>query len=412
MDLTIHRSADEIGGNCIELKSGGHRILLDIGRPLDAASKDVPAAMLLPQTLDRSTPAVVVLSHPHQDHYGLLPALPDDWPVWCGAATEKLIRLSGELFGLKTDRTFTHYRHGEPFVIGPFRITPFLTDHSAFDAHMLLVEAGGTRVFYTGDFRMCGRKSALVSNLMANPPSGIDALLMEGTTLGRDTIYPTEGELEEQFATLFRRTMGRVFITWSAQNIDRTVTLVRACIKTGRKLVIDLYTAEVLRVLGENGRLPQPDWSCIRVVVTGRLGNNYRRQGKEDLIDACVRNGIGAAKLQTETEPRVIMLRPGLLADYQSKGVVPGPADAWSFSMWEGYLKGDDVRTLEDWFRQGGSNIEHIHTSGHAAPGDLRAFASALSPKRLIPIHSFKWDENVASFRNVTRLKDGETIQL
>lgn len=30
--LTIHRSAAEIGGNCIEVANNGSRILLDIGR--------------------------------------------------------------------------------------------------------------------------------------------------------------------------------------------------------------------------------------------------------------------------------------------------------------------------------------------------------------------------------------------
>ena len=42
--------------------------------------------------------------------------------------------------------------------IGPFRITPQLVDHSAFDAYALLVEADGKRVYYSGDFRAHGRK--------------------------------------------------------------------------------------------------------------------------------------------------------------------------------------------------------------------------------------------------------------
>ena len=44
------RSAHEIGGNCIEVvASGGSRLLLDIGRPLDGEGE---AATLLPATLD------------------------------------------------------------------------------------------------------------------------------------------------------------------------------------------------------------------------------------------------------------------------------------------------------------------------------------------------------------------------
>ena len=46
------------------------------------------------------------------------------------------------------------YRDQRPFEIGPFRITPLLVDHSAFDAYALLVEADGRRLCNSGDFRV------------------------------------------------------------------------------------------------------------------------------------------------------------------------------------------------------------------------------------------------------------------
>jgi hypothetical protein len=39
--------------------------------------------------------------------------------------------------------------HGGGFAIGAFHVTPILTDHSAFDAYMLLIEGGGNRILYT-----------------------------------------------------------------------------------------------------------------------------------------------------------------------------------------------------------------------------------------------------------------------
>jgi ribonuclease J len=59
--LTVHRSADQIGGNCIEICAGDHRLILDVGRPLDAP-KD--AVALLPETLDRDALASILISHP------------------------------------------------------------------------------------------------------------------------------------------------------------------------------------------------------------------------------------------------------------------------------------------------------------------------------------------------------------
>jgi glyoxylase-like metal-dependent hydrolase (beta-lactamase superfamily II) len=71
--LTIHRAADEIGGNCIELEHDGHRLLLDAGSPLVGDGTTEPQGAI-PRTLDTSKDiAGLVISHPHQDHWGLSP---------------------------------------------------------------------------------------------------------------------------------------------------------------------------------------------------------------------------------------------------------------------------------------------------------------------------------------------------
>jgi ribonuclease J len=229
--LMVHRATSEIGGNCIELTLDGHRLVLDAGSRLDAEGV-AASGPAVPPTLDLMAPIDgLVITHPHQDHYGLLRDLPPHWPVWSGAASEVLIRMTASLSGAVVEQRFQTYRPHEAFAVGPFTITPYLTDHSAFDAHMLLVEVGGKRILYSGDFRRVGRKAALVDRLMTNPPPDVDVLLLEGTTLGRAEAFPTESALEDDFVALFRRIPGRVFVTWSAQNIDRTVTIYRACKK-------------------------------------------------------------------------------------------------------------------------------------------------------------------------------------
>ena len=42
MQLIIHRGTHQIGGSCIELRSGDTRILLDIGLPLSLGNGDAP----------------------------------------------------------------------------------------------------------------------------------------------------------------------------------------------------------------------------------------------------------------------------------------------------------------------------------------------------------------------------------
>ncbi|WIY70835.1 MBL fold metallo-hydrolase [Aquidulcibacter paucihalophilus] len=410
MRLTVHRATDQIGGNCIELSTAEGRIILDVGRPLDAPND---AVGLLPATLDRDRPLDgVLVSHPHQDHYGLLEETPAHWPVYSGAATERLMQLTASIFGKPMQRDFRSWTTGQANQIGPFTVTPYLTDHSAFDAHMLLIEAAGKRVLYSGDFRTHGRKSKLVERLMGSPPPDIDVLLMEGTNLGSDKQCMTETDLEDDYVALFRATKGRVFVAWSAQNIDRTVTLYRACLKTKRTLVIDLYTAEVLDALAAHGRLPQPDWSSIKVVITSAFSRLYKRKGEEVFVTRMAGNGISAKALAASPEKWVIMVRPSLIKDYEPAGVSPTADDAWSYAMWRGYLKNEDGQRLQNWFDQGGAAAKHLHTSGHASPSDLRAFANAMKPKTMVPIHGVAWDTDVEGFPPITRLVDGQPLEL
>lgn len=408
--LTVHRSTREIGGNCIEIAADGGRILLDIGRPLDTPND---AADLLPKTLDVGTPVDgLLISHPHQDHYGLLNEAPADWPVFCGEPTGLLIRLTSNVSGKVHQHRFTHWKSGVRTNVGPFAVTPYLTDHSAFDAHMLLIEVEGKRILYSGDFRIHGRKSRLVERMLATPPPNVDVLIMEGTNLGSDKSWITEDELELQFEALFRRTRGRVFVAWSGQNLDRTVTLYRACKKSGRTLVVDLYTAEVLDMLQSFGNLPQPGWPNFKVVITSAFARLYRQTGREAFVDRMVEHGIAARRLAETRGKWVPVIRRSLLRDYERQGVEPTSEDAWSWSMWRGYLGNEDGRRVSEWFSVGGSRACHLHTSGHASPDDLRAFAGTIAAKMMIPVHGVAWDDERNALPGMRRLTDGEPLAL
>lgn len=410
LTLTVHRATNQIGGNCIELATTDGRILLDVGRPLDAPKA---ATGLLPQTLDLSRQVDgVLISHPHQDHYGLLDDLPASWPVYSGVSAGKLMHMTASIFGTAPVRDYRQWSGGQPIEIGPFRVTPYLTDHSAFDAYMLLIEGAGKRVLYSGDFRRHGRKAALVERMMSAPPPDVDVLLMEGTNLGSDKPTKSECDLEQDFVNLFSDTPGRVFTCWSAQNIDRTVTLYRAAIRSGRTLVVDLYTAEVLELLADAGKLPRAGWANVKVVITRSFARVYEMKGRREFIERMAAHGISASALVTNPSKWVVMIRPSLIRDFASKGVMPTPADAWSYSQWRGYLEQPDGVALKDWFDSGGARPFHLHTSGHASTPDLKAFAAAIGPKALVPIHGLAWDGDRDGFKNVVRLRDGEPLIL
>ena len=229
--------------------------------------------------------------------------------------------------------------------------------------------------------------------------------------MGRDTPLVTESELEQQFVELFTPTQGRVFVGWSPQNVDRTVTIYRACLRSGRTLVLDLYSAEVLEALAGHGRIPQPDWARIKVLITRRLAARYRRAGGGEMVDRHARNGIPARALNTTPGKWVCIIRASLIADLEAAGVQPGPDDAWSWSLWSGYLDRPGERS-KSWFDRGGSTARHIHTSGHASVADLKGFAAAMAPGVIVPVHGAAWDASIDQFSHIRRLADGEEMTI
>ena len=188
MRIRIHRGTQEIGGTCIEIEARGKRIALDVGLPLDAGDEDHERLLPdVPGFRDRDDSLLgVVISHPHLDHYGLARHLHPDVPVYIGRDANNILKAASAY--VPNGHAFENprcLRSREALAIGPFRVTPYLVDHSAFDAYALLVEADGKRIFYSGDFRGHGRKKGLFESLLEHPPADIDVLLMEGTTIGR-----------------------------------------------------------------------------------------------------------------------------------------------------------------------------------------------------------------------------------
>ena len=332
MRVRIHRGAEEIGGSCVELAAAdGSRIVLDVGCPLSADSR---SNVELPAVDGFRTPHPsllgVVVSHPHLDHYGLIPAIATDVPVYIGR--EAAAVLSAASFFAPTSagirpQGFLHHR--EPVTIGPFRVTPHLVDHSAFDAYSLLVEADGRRLFYTGDLRGHGRKGSLFAELLAYPPADVDVLLVEGTHVRADgcdddVVFPTERELEDRFVEVAQATAGAVVVFGSMQNLDRLVTVYRAARRSGRATVLDLYGATV--AAATRPTIPQPGFSDLLVYLPRRQ-RGLVKHSREFLAHPADQ---GAADLprRTRRAPRPI---PPPRSPVDGAGVPrqPGARHAW-----------------------------------------------------------------------------------
>ena len=270
MRVRIHRGAHEVGGTCIEVESSGSRIVLDVGRPLDALRDEfVP----LPDVAGLRDPDPsllgLIISHGHQDHWGLIDQVSKNVPVYIGEAAHRILKEAAFFSSGVALEPAGFLRHRESFVLGPFTITPFLNDHSAFDTYSLLIEADGRRLFYSADLQAHGRKAGIFEEFVRKPPTGVDVLLMEGTNLrqeGDPKSGKTEQEIENDLIHTFKATPGIVLAMYSAQNIDRLVTMFRACIQSGRHLVLDLYAASIAAATG-NPNIPKAGFEKLLVYV-------------------------------------------------------------------------------------------------------------------------------------------------
>lgn len=412
MRVCIHRGSHQIGGSCVEVEQDGLRLLLDLGLPLDAEHNDsihIPPSIA---GLDGNDPNLlgILISHPHLDHFGLLAHVAANIPVGMGRAARRIIVTAAPFLpgNFPTPSSGWEYQSGHGFSIGPFHITPFLVDHSAYDAYALLIESAGKRLFYSGDFRAHGRKAASFQRMLANPPKGIDVLLVEGSSLGRigdDQHFPSESDIEAQLTDAFSATNGLALVHTSAQNIDRIVSIFRASKRTGRKLVIDLYAAAILDATG-NKAIPQSDWPDVALFVPQAQRRQIKKNAWFDLLRRHASNRIFIEDLQQAPKKSTLLFRPLHRFDLERGKCLAGAA--YFYSQWEGYWERGSYGTVKDWLESHGIVKQSLHTSGHASPADLKAFVSALMPRKVVPIHSFMPERYAELFANVQAHADGD----
>lgn len=411
MRACINRGSKQIGGSCVEVESRGQRLLVDFGLPLDAEKNHgqyVPTII----GLDGSDPSLlgILISHPHLDHFGLLAHISQKIPVGMGAAARRILEAAVPFLpgNWPIPAEGWNYESGKRFEIGPFTVTPFLVDHSAYDAYSVLIESSGKRIFYSGDLRSHGRKATLFERLTANPPKNIDALLLEGSSLGRlndDQHFPTEKEIEDQLIHLFSITEGLALVHAAGQNIDRIVSIFKASKKTGRKLIIDLYTAAILEATG-NEKLPQSHWSDVALYVPQSQRVQIKENAWFDLLKRHSTNRIFIENLQQASRKSTLLFRPLHRFDLERGKCLSGAT--YIYSQWEGYWEEGAYDMVKNWLVRHSIQKHSIHTSGHASPADLKRMVSAIDPHKVVPIHSFFPDKYPELFPNVEAHNDGE----
>ena len=429
MQLIVHRGTKQIGGSCVEVRSGDDRILLDLGLPLpseeddqravDHTIDDLLAFGVLPNVSgvyanDIPSIKAVVVSHVHQDHIGLGQYVHPDIPVYATEGTWALQDALRPFLPQSNDISSRKMlpKH-ESIQMGALSVTALPVDHSAPDAVALLVEGDGKRLLYSGDLRAHGRKAGLYDRLIQRLSGSIDILLLEGTTIGRPGGKPVAEEaLEADLAKLFRQQAHLSLVFCSSQNLDRLVSIFRAVKRTRKLMVIDLYTAYTLHKLTcISSSLPQWDWTEIRVVPWGYQQQRLVDADLGDFVEMTRRKWVGWDWLISAKQDVVLLMRSNRKMVDMAERLGNGVREVQViWSMWNGYWPKD--KYARPFCEQHGINPIYIHTSGHASWEDLKRFVVGLDPKTVVPIHTEHSEAFAQQFVNTRLLADGESSKV
>lgn len=412
MNILIHRGSNEIGGTCIQLSTEKTTILLDLGLPLSNDSTAIDLASLKPDA--------VLISHPHQDHFGLIDLLAPEIPVYIGDLGKRLIDATRVLLGKELHANhFRYFKGWHSFEVGDFTITPYLVDHSAVDAYGFLIEAEGKRVFYSGDFRAHGRKSKLFDRMITHPPKDIDLMFMEGTMMQRtNDDFPTEADVEWKIFETIRTQENISFLISSSQNIDRVVSAYRACLRARKTLVIDIYTAwvlEQLRLVSDS--TPNMEWDLVRVYAS--FSHDEKLKEHPEFFGGFRRRVYShrVTKEELAASP-TDFLYLGKMSSFRIIDKYRGqkPVNV-IYSQWLGYLNSSDddyygAEAMAAYKHDSQINFVYAHTSGHATVEDLQRFAGAIKPEILIPVHTEHGGHFQQVFNNVQQVQDHIIYQI
>lgn len=380
MKIIVYRGTQQIGGCVTEIQSqNGTRIAIDIGENLPSINNEKkPELEIEGLTIGKPNFDAVFITHYHGDHIGLYNKILPQIPIYIGEVSKEIFkilqtRLSTAKLVKEKDLAlidnFKTYKIPEKIKIKDITITPIEVDHSAFNAHMLLIECDGKKVLHTGDFRTHGQRGKAVIQALEKYVGQVDCLICEGTTLSREKESTmTEMKLQDRAEQVFKENK-YVFVMCSSTNIDRIAAIHKGALKANRLFVCDNYQKEILMFIDNISR-----------------SELYKFKNKvlsyaDNILELMQNKGF------------VMLVRD----NYISKKVMEKfPKKTFIYSQWKGYLdeKFTEYENIQKFVPK---DYIYLHTSGHADYEAIRKVCKVVKPELLIPVHG----ENPTAFEDM-----------
>ena len=368
----------KIGGNVIEIGNKETRIVIDFGMDLDNDSLKVIEGL----TKDTSIYDAVVISHYHGDHIGLIHTINKDIPIYIDEKALQIYQTTQSFLGKSYKLNTKHFVHQQSFQIKTIKITPYLIDHSAYNAYMFYIEDGEDSILFTGDFRLSGYKHTLIKLVEMNCRN-VNKLIIEGTNYKFDKKYITEQQLQAK-AEGYMRTYRNVLILQSSTNIDRLVSFYKAAKRTGKVFIQDIFTANITKLLGN--RIPNINFKDVYAF----LPIHYHHKSIS-FSQKYIKPFRHKMKGYIFTKPFVFLIKVSMIDDLKQlyqKGLLENTC--LLYSMWNGYK--DSMKDFFDELERLNIPVYDLHTSGHATKQQIDGFIQKIGPNQIYPIHTENYE--------------------
>lgn len=416
MSIKVHRGLEQIGGCITEISTATSRVFIDFGQNLPGNGECTTPEQdkLMVENIFKNNLKVheaVFYSHGHEDHVGLFEYIPLHVPQYMSEGTKELLLLKYRTLRegaelcieqLQSDETFAKEQYNEaiaqrenaikkikllsrintwsrtdphkapsPIIIGNITITPFFNCHSIYDSYMFLIEADGTRIWHTGDYRAHGYMGKGLFPTLNKYAKNIDTLIIEGTMLNRNDKCIHECKVSNKMGNVMKA-FKYVFVLASATDIERLASIKNAASEAKKTLYIcSKFMASTMKLFTKR--------------------ESERSHGLFDFSPRMIRHNI----LERVKKKGFVLIAGTSQISRVEKYLKELPIEETLliYSSWEGYYTIPEqiaVNPNYKKFRELFNNIVDIHTSGHADKETIKKVIDIVKPKNTILIHKEK----------------------